>query len=294
MGLERWESAYSIRDFGGFGDGQPSPWLVLGGGGLRGLAHIGACEALSEAGIRPEGIIGTSIGALIGALAASGMPPAEMRERSLALQREDILRVNRRAVWINGIRQLSVFRGDALRKHLADLLPEGGWDALDIPVLVNATDLGDGSTVWFGSGARTDQSLVDAVYASAALPVFYPPFQAGGRAFVDGGIGCSLPLEKAEEEGAARIIAIDVGSGEEADAEETLDGGMLTVHERVVSIMTWRRRRDLLAGWKGPPLLYVRPRLAGYGTFDFDNIGYFLDEGYRATRAALAGETSPR
>ncbi len=53
--------------------------------------------------------------------------------------------------------------------------------------------------------------------------------------------------------------------------------------------MTWRRRRDLLAQWDGPPLMYVRPRLEGYATFDFDSIEYFLDEGYRAMKEVLEG-----
>jgi NTE family protein len=244
-------------------------------------------EALEEAGVRPAGIVGTSIGALVGACAASGMSVAEMRDRAVALERKEIVRLNRGAVWINGIRETSVFRGDPLREYFADLLPPRGWSALRIPVLVNAVDLGDGSTHWFGSGAREDVSLVDAVYASAALPVFYPPFEHEGRAYVDGGIMRSLAVGKAEERGAGRIIAVDVGSGGEADVEELLEQGLVAIHQRVVSVMTWQRRYDLVQAWKGAPLLYVRPRLDGYGTFDFDHVAYFLEEGYRATREAL-------
>jgi NTE family protein len=264
------------------------PWLVLGGGGLKGLAHIGAWHALVEAGVRPRGIVGTSIGALIGALAGSGMPPTEMRARALGLDRKDIVQINRRAVWINGIRQPSLFRGEPLREYLAAHLPEGGWGALAFPVLINAVDLADGRTAWFGAGERTDVSLVDAVYASSALPVFYPPFEADGRAYVDGGVTRQLAIGKARDEGAERIIAVDVGSGGPADAREVIEDGMIAVHQRVVSIMSWQRRSDQVSSWTGPPLLYVRPRLAGYGTFDFEHVEYFLDEGYRAMREALA------
>ena len=253
------------------------------------MAHIGAFQAMEEAGVRPGGIVGTSIGALIGALAASGMSATEMRERAVGLQRRDIIRLNRRAVWINGIRETSVFRGEVLREYFSDLLPEGGWDALQIPVLINAVDLGDGSVQWFGPGDRDDVSLVDAVYASAALPVFYPPFESGGRAYVDGGISRSLPIGKAEEEGATRIVAIDVGSGETADTRGVLDQGMIAIHQRVVSIMAWERRNELVSAWRGVPLLYVRPRLDGYGTFDFEHLEYFLDEGRRAMREGLKG-----
>jgi len=281
------ESDRPVRDFGGFGGGSSRPWLVLGGGGLKGMAHVGAFQALEEAGVRPAGIVGTSIGALIGALAASGMSAAEMRERALSLRRRDIVRLNRGAVWINGIREVSVFRGDTLREYFEELLPAGGWNALAIPVLINAVDLGDGSLQWFGPGDRDDVSLLDAVYASAALPVFYPPFEFDGRAYVDGGISRSLPLEKAQEEGAERIVAIDVGSGETADAGEVVKQGMIGIHQRVVSIMAWQRRHQMVSRWQGVPLKYVRPRLDGYGTFDFDHVAYFLEEGYRATREAL-------
>jgi NTE family protein len=239
--------------------------------------------------VRPAGIVGTSIGALVGALAASGMTWKEMRKLALALEKRDIVRLNRRVAWINGIRQLSVFRGEALMEYYEELLPGAGWDAMEMPFLVNAVDLTDGSTEWFGTGARMDVSLVEAVYASSALPVFYPPFERGGSAFVDGGTSHPLALDCAERQGATGIIGIDVGSGETGDTEKILDQGILALQQRIFSIMTWRRRRDLLAQWDGPPLMYVRPRLEGYATFDFDNIEYFLDEGYRAMKEVLEG-----
>lgn len=282
------ESAHFARNFRVSGAIGGHPWIVLGGGGLKGLAHIGAWQALVEAGLHPAGIVGTSIGALIGALASSGMPTAEMRERALALRRPDIVRVNRRAAWINGIRQPSLFHGAPLRELLAELLPSEGWDALRVPLLVNAVDLGNGDTEWFGPGARTDVSLLDAVYASSALPVFYPPFELDGHAYVDGGIMRTLPIERAAHEGAEHVIAIDVGSSGRADVRSVIDGGMIAVHHRVIGIITAARRRDLVATWSGPPLLYVRPHLAGFDTFDFDHIEYFLDEGYRASKDALA------
>jgi NTE family protein len=283
------ESAQTAGDFGGLGDGAEGVWLVLGGGGLKGMSHIGAYRALEEAGVQPAGIVGTSIGALIGASIASGMSSMEMSEIALGLKRRDIARLNRGAVWINGIRELSVFRGEILREYFEEVLPDEGWGALDIPVLINAVDLGDGSLQWFGPGDRGDVSLLDAVYASAALPVFYPPFEFGGRAYIDGGISRSLPVDKAQEEGAKRILAIDAGSGETADTEDVLKQGMIAIHQRVVSIMAWRRRYELVSRWEGVPLTYVRPRLDGYGTFDFDHVAYFLEEGYRAMREALEG-----
>jgi hypothetical protein len=62
---------------------------------------------------------------------------------------------------------------------------------------------------------------------------------------------------------------------------------MIAIHQRVVSIMAWQRRHEMVSRWQGPQLMYVRPRLDGYGTFDFDHVAYFLDEGYRAMRESL-------
>lgn len=262
-------------------------WLVLGGGGLKGLAHIGAWRALGEAGVGLAGVVGTSIGALVGALVAAGTDWKDMRALARALRHEDIVRVNRRAVLFNGIRQVSVFRGDTLRDYCARVLPEEGWDALRIPLLINAVDLSTGRTEWFGPGARMDVSLVEAVYASAALPVFYPPALVGTQALVDGGAEHPLGLTRAAETGATGLIGIDVGAGETGDTEAILRQGMLAVHQRIFAIMTYRRRRDLVDRWSGVPLLYVRPRLDGFGTFDFDRIDYFVEEGYRATSQAL-------
>lgn len=262
--------------------------MVLGGGGLKGLAHIGAWRALLEAGVAVEGIVGTSIGSLVGALAASGADWREMRAAARALRREDIVRINRRAVLFNGIRQLSIFRGDALEEYYQSILPVGGWSALRIPLLVNAVDLATGKTEWFGPGARDDLSLADALYASSALPVLYPPLRVDGRALVDGGTEHPLGLAKAADQGATGLIGVDVGAGEVADADQIMKQGMLAVHQRIFSIMTYRRRRDLLDQWNGPPLMYVRPDLDGYGTFDFEYVEYFIEEGYRAMSRALS------
>ena len=265
-------------------------WVVLGGGGLKGLAHVGAWQAIEEAGVKVAGIVGTSIGALVGAMIASGVTWREMVPLVFALRKRDIARINRRAVLINGIRQEALFQGEPLKAHIAGILPVTRWEDLSMPLQVNAVDLETGRTDWFGVGARTDATIADAIYASAALPVFYPPARIGSQVFVDGGTEHPLPLHRAVELGATGIIGVDVGSGEEGHPDRVLAEGMLAIHMRVFSIMSWRKRTGLVAHWKEPPLLFVRPRLDGFQTFDFDQVKHFLEEGYRATRAALLGE----
>lgn len=248
---------------------------------------MGVLRALNEAGARVEGIVGTSIGALVGACFAGGLGWREMDAAARELRRDDILKVSRGAVWVNGIRSVSVFRGEVLREYIEGVLPSAEWDRLSIPLTVNAVSLGTGETEWFGDGGRTDLSVLDAVYASTALPVMYPPLELAGDHYVDGGTGDALALGRAEAMGATGILAVDVGSSPRADPDAVVEQGMVAIHERVFAIMSGRRRREVVAEWDSLPLLLVRPDVEGASAFDFDAIPDFLDEGYRATRRAL-------
>ncbi|MSR22112.1 MAG: patatin-like phospholipase family protein [Gemmatimonadetes bacterium] len=271
------------------------PWLVLGGGGLRGLAHIGAWRVLSAAGLRPAGIIGTSIGGLIGACIAADRPLEEMEADARNLRREDIAKLQRRAVWMKGIRAPALFRAETLKRHLSRVLPDGDWGKLVIRFQTNALELGTGRTEWFGIGARTDVSMVDAVYASAALPLFYPPISLPGGMYVDGGSEDALPIGRAAELGASVIIAIDVGGAERADPRAIVSQGMLAIHERVFGIMSGNRRRRSVQQWEGPPLLYIRPDVERFGTLDFDHTEEILEMGRDAAERVLGGApVSPR
>lgn len=265
------------------------PWLVLGGGGLRGLAHIGSWRVLRDAGLHPAGILGTSIGSLIGACIAGGRDLEEMESEARGLQRDDIARIQRRALWLGGIRAPSLFQGEVLREFIERILPRGGWEEMGIPFQANAVELGSGRTEWFGTGARMDVSLVDAVSASCALPLFYPPVSLPGGAYVDGGADAALPIDRAVALGATGIVAVDVGSGSEVDGEKVVAKGMIAIHERIFSITSGRRRREMVEGWEGPPMLYIRPELGQYGGFDFEKLGLFVDEGEQATERALRG-----
>jgi NTE family protein len=265
-------------------------WAVLGGGGIKGLAHVGAWQAVEEAGVQVSGIVGTSIGGLVGACIAGGMGWKELVPIAFALRKEHIVRINRRAVLINGIRQESLFLGEPLRRYIEDVIPVKTWDELKLPLQMNAVNLETGRTEWFGTGADTSVPLADAIYATTALPVFYPPARIGDRVYVDGGAEHSLPLNRAAELGATGILGVDVGSGRQSHPHKLLAQGMLAIHMRVFAIMSWRQRSDMVARWTEPPLMFVRPRLEGYQTFDFDNVQFFLEEGYRAARAALVGQ----
>jgi NTE family protein len=261
--------------------------LVLSGGGVRGMAHVGAWQAVREAGIEVSAIVGTSIGALVAACLGAGDSYEVLRQKALAFKKQDIALLNRWVVLLNGIRQPSVFRGDTIQAYVDAVVPAVDFEDLAIPVAINAVDLGSGAEVWFGAGGRSDVALKDAVKASCALPVFYPPFPMGAGQFVDGGVLDPLPLEHAAALGAERIIAIDVSGGGSRDAQDVVAAGLVAIHHRITEIMGLPRKQRLLESWQGPPLLYVRPQLDAYPTFDFEHTELFLSEGYRATAAAL-------
>ncbi len=268
--------------------GQQRTVLVFGGGGVKGLAHIGAWRAVLESGIRVDELIGTSIGGLVAACIAGGMSLEMLEARAHALKRSDIVTLNRWAFLLNGISEPSVFHADAFREYLDEVLPVKTFEALAMPACMNAVHLETGRTEWFGTGGRTDVTLADAVYASCALPLFYPPADLEGELYVDGGIGDPLPIGRARERGADLVIAVDVGAGPVRDTKDTVAKGLVAIHHRVTDIMGYARKRAQLDAWSGPPLVYVRPRLDGYSTFEFGRSKFFLHEGHRATREALA------
>lgn len=261
--------------------------LVLGGGGVKGLAHVGAWKAIEEAGLEVAEIVGTSIGALVGACIAGGMGWRELAPRAVGLRKRDIVSMNGRSLLLNGIRQRSIFHGERLEEFVRSVLPVETFEELELPLSINAVDLETGRTVWFGEDGRTDVPLADAVYASCALPVFYPPAEIDGRHYVDGGVGDALAIERARDRGADLIVAVDVAAGPVKDSMDTISKGMVAIHHRVFDIMSHAKRQALLDGWSGPPLVHVRPRLDGISTFDFARTDYFLEEGYRATRRAI-------
>ncbi len=268
----------------------PRTVVVLGGGGMKGTAHIGAWKALEEAGIVPDAIVGTSIGALIGASVAGGVGWRELAEMALALRKDDIVSINRRAVWMGGVREESVFRGDHYREWIGRNLPLRSFAEARIPVRVNAVSLVACGEVWFGTGAREAVDPLDAVYASCAIPIYFPPLRLDGDVLVDGGVLNAVAVDQAFAWGAERVIAIDVGAEIQPPPAGHFDRGMIAVHDRVLTMNIEGQRRRNSEAWKGRPVTLVRPRIGHLGTWDFHRTRYFLEEGYRATREALERE----
>jgi NTE family protein len=267
---------------------RPHTVLVLGGGGMKGIAHIGAIKALEEAGIRPDAIVGTSIGSLVGTLMAGGLGWREMTEIARRLRKDDIVSINRRALWLGGVRAVSLFESERFVDWLDRMLPVQFFSEVMIPLRINATSLLSGEEVWFGTGRRAEVPVVRAVYASCALPVYFPPEHLEDDVLVDGGIVNSFPLSQAATWGAERVIAVDVGSDLVPPREGFFEQGMIAVHDRVLNLTLVRQRAECIERHADLPMLYIRPEIGHIHTFDFDRIPFLMEEGYRAAREALA------
>jgi len=122
--------------------GQRSIWLVLGGGALKGLAHIGVWRALRESRVPIAGVVGTSIGAIVGAGLATGRSADDLEEVVARLRRKDVVGLNPWVMLPLGVKQKSVFRGGATRRFIHDFLDGADWDDLVLPLCMNAVDLG--------------------------------------------------------------------------------------------------------------------------------------------------------
>jgi len=262
--------------------------LVLGGGGMKGVAHIGAWKALHEAGVRPDLIVGTSIGSVIGACLAGGMGWRELAEEARKLTKDDIVLINKKAVWFGGVRESAVFDGAHYRAWLERLIPIERFAEVETPLRVNAVSLVSGRERWFGTGVDEEVPLLDAVYASCALPIYFPPGRIGADHLVDGGILDVFPIHRAAAWGADRIIAVDVGADLLPPVEGYFDRGMIAIHDRVLGLSLEQQRSTWFHSWNGPPVLYIRPQIGHLGAWDFDRTQFFLEEGYRAAREAVA------
>src|SRR4029079_806977 len=168
--------------------------LVLGGGGLKGFSHIGVFKALDEMGIVPTVIAGTSIGALIGAAYVRGMSISEMADRARALKRRDLFRINRMGMLLERQHSPAIYLEQPLRDVVNAVSTRKRFDELKKTLLVNTVDIERGSQVVWGLPGLQDVSVADAVYASCALPGFYPPGVIKKGRFVDGGVIDNLPV----------------------------------------------------------------------------------------------------
>jgi NTE family protein len=260
--------------------------VVLGGGGLKGFAHIGVLQALEEHGITPTIHAGTSIGALIAAARAGGATVAAMSDHAIRLQRRDLLRLNHVGMLLERRRVSSIYAGEPLRALIDANVPAGTFAELNVPLLVNTVDVQRGTQVVWGLPGLRDVRIADAVYASCALPGFFPPGMVDGRLCIDGGTSDNLPVTAVLGR-SDTIIAVDVGTSDLSTNGEVATQGFGAIYMRAATIMMHALQLQPLTAWNGPPMLLIRPRVADGGWLSFGNTAAIIAEGYRAATEAL-------
>jgi Predicted esterase of the alpha-beta hydrolase superfamily len=268
-------------------DSRPKVALVLGGGGLKGFAHIGVLAALEEKGIKPAVFAGTSIGSLICAAAAAGMPIDDMTDHAKSLRRRDLFRLNRLGMLLERSHAPSIYQAGPLRSVLASIIGDARFDELGTKLLVNTVDLQRGSPIVWGLPGLRDVSVLDAVYASCALPGFYPPGDVNGRSCVDGGVVDNLPTGVASQ-GMDAVIAVDTGSSSLVTEREIAQQGFTAIYMRAATTMMHALQLQPLEMWIGPPMILIRPRVSHIGWFSFSHTDELINAGYRAAMEALA------
>ena len=303
---------------------KPRLALVLGSGAARGWAHIGVIHELEERGIKPDLVVGASVGAIVGGAYASGNLP-DFEEWISGLRRVDIIRLLDARMTGGGFLQ-----GNSLMKAIEKRIGDPRIEDLDIPFACVATELGTGREVWLREG-----SLLDACRASIALPgLFAPSRYDPERLMVDGGVVNPVPVSLARAMGGDLVIAVNLNGdligrhffihGEEDATDEDSERELAEIEEKDSVIARWaakmkagfgvrldsyisslRRKEspdpglfDVIAGaidimqdritrsrMAGePPDVLITPRLSHIGLMDFDRAAESIPEGREAVR----------
>lgn len=281
---------------------RPKVGLVLSGGAARGLAHIGVLKALEEQGIRIDAIAGTSMGAVVGGLYASGYKIDELEKLALSIDwqaalsdappREDVPFRRKQDDRDFLVKQKLSFRDDGslglplgviqgqnlallLESLLAHTSDTRDFDKLPIPFRAVTTDIANGEKVVFRKG-----HLPQVIRASMSIPAVFAPVELDGRLLVDGGMTDNIPLDVAREMGVDIAIVVDIGTPLRNRKQLTT---VVDVLNQSITLMTRRNSEEQLATLHANDVL-IQPALAAFGVTDFGKAQEMIDAGYRATR----------
>ncbi|PYB80499.1 patatin-like phospholipase family protein [Pseudomonas soli] len=282
---------------------RPKIGLVLSGGAARGLAHIGVLKALEEQGVRIDAIAGTSMGAVVGGLYASGYSIAELEKLATTLDwqqalsdappRKDVPFRRKQDDRDFLVKQKLSFRDDGslglplgviqgqnlallLESKLAHAADVRDFDKLPIPFRAVATDITSGEKVIFRRG-----HLPQVIRASMSIPAVFAPVELDGRLLVDGGMTDNIPVDVVREMGVDLAIVVDIGTPLRNRKQLAT---VVDVLNQSITLMTRRNSEEQLASLRREDIL-VQPQLSAFGVTDFGRAQDMIDAGYRATRA---------
>ncbi len=272
---------------------QPRTVLVLGGGGMRGMAHVGVLKAMHRLGITYDAVVGTSIGALVGSMGAAGYTIERMEEIVSRLQKEDYFRLNFLKFLLKGVRASSVYRGDLFRERLTEILPSIGFGEMRVPFFCNSVRLESGGLVFWGTPGSDDIPLVDAVYSSCCLPGIFEPFQHDGHHYMDGGFVDALPLRFAKAFRPDLIIAVDLAIKATSKHPNYKDRVLQTLYrtfeiaEEVITEQSLHMHAD-------ERTVLIQPKVGHLSRFDFENVPEIVRLGEEAATRVLVSHAATR
>ena len=271
--------------------------FVLSGGGNRGALQVGALQVLLEAGIRPEMLVGTSAGALNAAFLAVDPTPAgahRLGEIWEQVTKEDVYPGGpSRVAWHLATHRDSLYSSENFASFLRTHTPEGVcfFRHLALPLYITAADLHSGRLYLFGEDP--DESILEAILASSAIPPLFPPWPYRGSLLVDGGLAANLPVRVAVEKGATEIYAL------EACREAPPDRGNWNVWQvaacSINALVRQQWERDLALCAVHPEVTLCHLPLRSRHRLAFDDFGQakaLIAEGREAAKAYLAASAS--
>ena len=270
--------------------------LVLSGGGAKGMAHIGALKVIEEAGVKIDYIGGTSMGAIVGALYASGYSATQLdsifrnidfnrlisdnlpRGVKTFYEKEDSERYAIKLPFDNfKIAIPQAFSGGQniyheLVKHLYHVKDVNDFGELPIPFVCIATNVETGEQVNLESGY-----LPEAIMASGTLPSLFEPFTIDGKVLIDGGVVNNYPIEEVKKMGANIIIGVDVQHGLRDRSD------LLSATEILLQINNFRTAEDMVEK-SAQTDIYIKPDMSNYSVMDFDLDDEIIKNGENAAR----------
>ena len=244
----------------------PKIALVLGGGAARGYAHVGVIKALESNGIRPDIVVGTSAGSVVGALYAAGYSGFELQR--LAIGMDDAMVSD----W--SLPDRGFIKGEALQNYVNAVLSNRPIEKLAKTLAIVATDLQTGEAIVFRTG-----NAGMAVRASSSVPGIFQPVRINGHDYVDGGLVSPVPVKIARSLGADVVIAVDVSSRPRfGKTASSLDVLLQTFNIMGQSIAS----HELLQAD-----IVIRPNVDGVGGTDFQGKHLAILEGEKAAAESL-------
>jgi len=245
----------------------PGIGLALGGGFARGLAHIGVLKVLEQEKIPVNFIAGTSVGALIGAVYASGVRPQGMEEIAGLIRFRDFAR------WT--VSRLGFASNDRMSGMLQRCLKVKTFEELRVPLAVVATDFVSGEPVVFRSG-----DLIGPVRASCAYPGMFLPVTVNGRTLVDGMLAYSVPTTPLREMGAERVLAVYL------KAHWVNPGPPRSVFDVIGQCFSIAQTK-MCSLWQADADVVMEPEVQDFGYDSFDRAPALVRAGEDAARRAL-------